>query len=327
MAWLKGQADAQPGGWRVFGIQPDYGAVAGLQDIEAVGPLATNEYLAFVGAIGTSEIADALTYGSTFSLVRPHAPELMYDLAGLYPRARPILDWLGVRFLVLDHRVFGTPAADWPNDLVTGLPEVTPVYVDDHVTILQSGQAASKAMLALAARPAASPDEALDPIRADPTAIGGAVQVEAPPDALGSIPAVPDGQAQIPVPLSSYRPNEVAATFDAPMAGVFVVKDSYFPGWSATLDGRPTTVVRVDGLVRGVIVPGPGRHTVTMRYLPASFTIGLGLGAAAALVLIALVILERRRAPHSRRSQMLPPGFLRNVGISWPISSRWYVHR
>jgi hypothetical protein len=314
MTWLQAQTRASvvdAGGARVFGIQPDYAAVAGLQDIEAIGPLATNEYLSFVEAISTPEIANVVSTGSTFSLIHPHQPRLLYDLEALYPRARPIMDWFGVRYLVLDHRIFGTPDVAMPDSLLTALPDLTTAYEDEQVTILLSGRATSKAVLALVAQPAASADEALAPMGADPAAIDGAVSVEAPPEALRSIASSAlgtNGPAQLPVPLTSYRPNEVRASLDAPAPGVFVVKDSYFPGWTATLDGQPAEIVRVDGMVRGVIVPAPGRHEVTMQYRPVSFTAGLVVAALAALALTMLALVARSRRRRLRAPAHRPAG-------------------
>jgi hypothetical protein len=291
MAWLR---DLTSDGSRVFGVQPDYGALAGLHDIEVIGPLATNEYLTFVGLISTPELADRVSTGSTFSLVEPHAPRPMYDLGELYPRARPILDWYGVRYLVLDRRIFGTDEVPMPVDALSQLPDVTKAYEDEHVTILASGRASGRAAFATAAQAVGSADEALAPIRADPAAIDGPVLVEAPPDALRLVAIKTDGQAQQPVPLAEDRPNSVRATFDAPAPGVFLVKDSVYPGWTATLDGQSVDVVRVNGMVRGVIVPTPGRHEVTMRYQPFSFTAGLSVSVVAALALVGLAIWGRR---------------------------------
>src|SRR6185436_4095246 len=120
------------------------------------------------------------------------------------------------------------------------------------------------------------------------------VMVEAPAESLRRVAVKTDGPAQLPVPLAEDRPNALRATFDAPAPGVFVVKDTVYPGWIATLDGRPAEIVRVNGMVRGVIVPTPGRHEISMRYQPLSFTAGLALSAGAALALLGLVAWRRR---------------------------------
>jgi hypothetical protein len=198
-----------------------------------------------------------------------------------------------------------------PLDGLTRLPDLATAYEDQHVTIVESARAASRASFAIAARSVASADGAMEPIRADPAAIAGVVQVEAPSDALravpNTVPVTTDGVVQLPVPLAESQPNVVRATFDAPSPGVFVLKDSFYPGWSATLDARSVDVVRVDGMVRGVIVPTPGQHEVIMRYRPLSFMAGLVMSAAAALALVGLVAWDvLRRVSSAKRVRPEP---------------------
>jgi len=68
-----------------------------------------------------------------------------------------------------------------------------------------------------------------------------------------------------------------------------VLSDTYDPGWSATLDGKPTAIYPAYVAFRAVYVPA-GDHTIVFRYSPAGFTQGLifcggSLALAAALVL------------------------------------------
>lgn len=73
---------------------------------------------------------------------------------------------------------------------------------------------------------------------------------------------------------------------DAPRPAVLVVRDAWFPGWSATLDGEPVELTRIDGVFMGVRVP-PGAHEVELRYA----TPGLGPGALISLPALGLVLL------------------------------------
>ena len=52
-------------------------------------------------------------------------------------------------------------------------------------------------------------------------------------------------------------------------AGVLVLSDNWYPGWQATLDGRPIEVLRADAAIRAVAIPA-GSHRVEMRYRPSS---------------------------------------------------------
>ncbi|HMB69726.1 MAG TPA: YfhO family protein, partial [bacterium] len=74
----------------------------------------------------------------------------------------------------------------------------------------------------------------------------------------------------------------VRATTDA--EALLVVADSWSDGWTATVDGAPAEILRVYGLVRGVVLPA-GDHVVRMTYVPPGFRLGavlslLGLALA-----------------------------------------------
>jgi hypothetical protein len=68
----------------------------------------------------------------------------------------------------------------------------------------------------------------------------------------------------------------------------FVVADSFFPGWTATVDGKPARIYAVDGFLRGVFVEGPGEHDVEMVFHPQEFWFGAA-GTAAGLVVIVVM--------------------------------------
>jgi len=80
--------------------------------------------------------------------------------------------------------------------------------------------------------------------------------------------------------------------------GYLVTRDSYAPGWTATVDGRAGTVLRANGKHRAVPVPA-GRHTVQLRYRPPNLRLGLALTALAGAAWVALffrpVLLEGTR--------------------------------
>ncbi len=84
----------------------------------------------------------------------------------------------------------------------------------------------------------------------------------------------------------AYEPNrlEMEAVSDA--AGLLVLGEAFYPGWTAVVDGSPTKIYRAYGLVRAVFIPR-GSHRVSLRYEPASVRWGAILTIASLLTVLA----------------------------------------
>jgi hypothetical protein len=129
-----------------------------------------------------------------------------------------------------------------------------------------------------------------------------AVWMDPPPYPKWPEPATPDSVTRL-----RYDMNESDYMVSASTPGLFVQVDQWDPEWTATLDGAPVKVRRVNYLMRGIEVPA-GVHRIRLRYLPASLQAGIriSLASAAAAILLAIVgtFLRRRRA---RGSAPAPP--------------------
>jgi uncharacterized membrane protein YfhO len=88
--------------------------------------------------------------------------------------------------------------------------------------------------------------------------------------------------------VTSYRANGVSVHTSASADAWLVLSDTYYPGWTATVDGRPASVLRGDVLFRVVAIPG-GEHDVQFRFEPASIERGLPVSLGA-LVLVLLTV-------------------------------------
>ncbi|MBE9529004.1 MAG: YfhO family protein, partial [Proteobacteria bacterium] len=64
-----------------------------------------------------------------------------------------------------------------------------------------------------------------------------------------------------------YRANRVVVETDSAMDGVLILSDAHAPGWSATVDSKTETILKVNGFIRGVFVES-GPHTVVFTYSP-----------------------------------------------------------
>ena len=79
----------------------------------------------------------------------------------------------------------------------------------------------------------------------------------------------------------------------APTApGILVLADACFPGWTATIDGRPAPILCANVLTRAVEVP-PGDHVIRFEYQAPGFLAGVA-ATAGALALCALLLAGSR---------------------------------
>jgi hypothetical protein len=287
MRWLKERTGDE---YRSFGIAPDFSSIAAIQDISVVGPVAPWEFNSFVDLIAPPDAANFFRGSSTFSLTQGSGMKDTYDLRQ-YPKAKPLLDWAGVRYLVLDRSYFRQGVRTDDEAMSDPSLGVRPVYEDSRVRILESVTARPKAEFWTKASVYPSQQTIVAELKADPAAILGPPKIEASTAGELAPEVTASGDAaQVPVTVESYRANEVRLQVMAPAAGVIVLKDSHYPGWRAWVDGKATPVLRVDGMVRGVAVATAGQHQVRLEYRPESFERGAVLaGLILALLCVGLV--------------------------------------
>ena len=73
------------------------------------------------------------------------------------------------------------------------------------------------------------------------------------------------------VQLTHYQPNELHYTVESAKGGVVAFSEIYYPGWTATVDGKDVPVGRVNYVLRALRVE-PGRHEVVFEFRPSSVT-------------------------------------------------------
>jgi hypothetical protein len=66
-----------------------------------------------------------------------------------------------------------------------------------------------------------------------------------------------------------WRSDRVEIATESERGGQLVLRDPYYPGWFAEIDGKPAAIQRAETLFRGVDVP-PGRHRVLFYFAPFS---------------------------------------------------------
>jgi hypothetical protein len=90
----------------------------------------------------------------------------------------------------------------------------------------------------------------------------------------------------------SYEPNHLAIETVSDKRAALVLSEINYPGWEATIDGRPTTIFTANYLLRAVIVP-EGRHRVEMRYTAPAARRGAIITALTLIALIGGTIFRR----------------------------------
>ncbi len=100
------------------------------------------------------------------------------------------------------------------------------------------------------------------------------------------------------VRLTSYDANKLTYDVSTAVGGVVVFSEIFYPGWTATVDGQPVEVGRVNYVLRAISVK-PGNHKVELSFFPKTVdtteAIAYAAYAVLALVVVVLVLLEWRR--------------------------------
>ena len=104
--------------------------------------------------------------------------------------------------------------------------------------------------------------------------------------------------------LTSYEPNQLVYETSSPQDGIVVFSEIYYPGWTATIDGKPADIARADYILRAMNVPA-GKHTIEMRFDPQSLHIteGIAYGAMALLLVGVIILIWIYRKKYSENSK------------------------
>jgi hypothetical protein len=190
-----------------------------------------------------------------------------------------VLDRMNVSLLVDDHL---DPLAPWP--LVA-----SGTWQGSTFAVHRNPSALPRAYIVPRALPPGEDEAILRRFReVDPRS---AVLMAADP--LG--PEASPRQPFTPAEWASTDPDRVVVRVETQAPGLLVVADTWMPGWSATVDGQPTPVLRGNHAQRVVPLPKAGRHEILLTYYPPGFDLGLGLTAASFASWSALMIASARK--------------------------------
>jgi Bacterial membrane protein YfhO len=273
-AELQAGRDTMDWAWSLPSVQPDVKH----QRVQVAGT--TNE------AGATSQATRELSYAA-FQLGAP------VNATTLTVRATPPIG----EFVLYGGAVLG---ADGSADQLFGKTNAKyrQVYSDDQMRVLENTAAFPRAFLVPTARIAPTLGTALSemvhqPFQPDQEVI---LADDTTTQATG-LPGDRGGRGTAQV--TEYGPNEVRIHTSADGDAWLVLSDTYYPGWTAEVDGQPTSVLRGDLLFRVVPVPG-GEHEVTFRFEPVSVKIGLAISLVSLAALLAVLLLAGKLRGRSR---------------------------
>jgi hypothetical protein len=102
--------------------------------------------------------------------------------------------------------------------------------------------------------------------------------------------------------ITRYDAHHIELQAKLDTSGYLVLTDTFYPGWTANVDGNPATIRRADLYFRAIALE-PGEHKVTLRYRPKAAYLGIVISLVSWLTwgLILAIMVGRigRKSPSS----------------------------
>lgn len=111
-----------------------------------------------------------------------------------------------------------------------------------------------------------------------------------------------DGEVKI----TKYEPNELHYDVTSAKGGLVVFSEVYYPGWTATVDGKPAEIGRVDYVLRAIKMPA-GSHKVVMEFRPTTVTatnaVAYGAIILVLLLFVAALVIGIRKGTNNKGAE------------------------
>jgi hypothetical protein len=96
------------------------------------------------------------------------------------------------------------------------------------------------------------------------------------------------------VKVVDYQPSRLTVRSQCRTASFLVLSEIAYPGWQATIDGEPASIVRSNYVLRGVVLPA-GTHRIDFVYRPLSFRLGVAISGTTLFVFLLIFLAGRGR--------------------------------
>ena len=99
------------------------------------------------------------------------------------------------------------------------------------------------------------------------------------------------------VDVSWFGFNSIQMTVDAPTEGYVTLLQSKHSGWTAYVDGKKADISTVNRCFMGLHVTR-GKHTITMKFRPVEWFIGVGFSVLYVIVMVVVFIVYLKKKQH-----------------------------
>lgn len=210
-----------------------------------------------------------------------HGSSLMLERTRVFLRdAHPVqaIRALGVRYLLTEGQMGADAASTYPI-----------VFSDEDSFVYENKTPLPRTFVVHEAIQVGSPEAAMahfETVGVDPNQT---VVLETELDAPQPVQSNTTSRAEI----IDETPQVITIRVEAEADGYLVLLDTYYPGWTATVDNQRTVIYPANYLSRAVFVP-EGQHIVQFRYLPLSFQTGIWLSAIMLVVIVSVGLINNQ---------------------------------
>ena len=163
--------------------------------------------------------------------------------------SKKILDMLSVKLILHargdERNVWAFPY--WNNSDISQ----TPIYSDEQYEVYRNEGALPRAYFVQSFLVAANEQHVLDLLFSDKTDLRQTVVLEEAPQ----IQAMSSGELYERVRIERFTANALTINVRVNQPGLLVLTDPYYPGWSASVNGRKTKIYRANFALRAIVVP------------------------------------------------------------------------
>ena len=177
-----------------------------------------------------------------------------------------------------------------------GIAGLEQVDGNDRVAVYRAPASPGRYFSPAEARPVTSDDEARRLLVEPGFAMGRTVLVHD-----DDVPATTGAVGEVEV--LEQRATEVRLRVTRADPGWLVAIQNWYPGWTASVDGKRVDLERADYTFSAVAV-GAGTHDVVLRYRPVSVRYGMIVTGEALVLMVIWLATARTRTPRARRPRI-----------------------